>query len=35
MKKVVITDYGMGNVDSVARAIENCGGKSLITAKKN
>jgi glutamine amidotransferase len=34
MKKVVITDYGMGNVDSVARAIENCGGQAIITAEK-
>ncbi len=36
MKNVVIVDYGMGNIDSVARAIEECGGKPIITnAKKD
>lgn len=31
MKKVAIVDYGMGNLDSVARAVEECGGNPLIT----
>ncbi len=35
MKKVAIIDYGMCNLDSVARAIEECGGTPLVTDKKN
>ncbi|MDR3598763.1 imidazole glycerol phosphate synthase subunit HisH [Clostridium sp.] len=31
MKKVAIIDYGMGNLDSVKRAIEECGGNAFIT----
>lgn len=31
MKKVAIVNYGMGNLDSVARAVEECGGDPLIT----
>lgn len=32
MKKfVAIINYGMGNVDSVKRAIEECGGNAAIT----
>ena len=31
MKKVVIVDYGLCNLDSVARAVEECGGEALIT----
>lgn len=31
MMKVAIIDYGMGNLDSVARAVEECGGDPLIT----
>lgn len=31
MKKVVIVDYGMGNLGSVARAVEECGGSPVIT----
>jgi imidazole glycerol-phosphate synthase subunit HisH len=31
MKKVAIVDYGMCNLDSVARAIEECGGEALLT----
>ncbi len=31
MKKVAIVDYGMGNLDSVARAIEECGGNPIVT----
>ncbi|MEG5015066.1 MULTISPECIES: imidazole glycerol phosphate synthase subunit HisH [unclassified Microcoleus] len=33
MKKVVITDYGMGNLDSVARAVQECGGHPVISQK--
>lgn len=32
MSKVVIVDYGMCNLDSVARAIEECGGNPEVTA---
>lgn len=28
---VAIIDYGMGNLDSVARAIEECGGRAVVT----
>lgn len=31
MKKVAIVDYGMGNLDSVVRAVEECGGCPLVT----
>jgi glutamine amidotransferase len=31
MNIVAIVDYGMCNLDSVARAVEECGGKVLIT----
>ena len=30
MAKVAIVDYGMGNLDSVARAVEECGGDPII-----
>ena len=33
MKKVAIVDYDMGNLDSVARAVEECGGEPVITAR--
>lgn len=29
--RVAIVDYGMGNLDSVARAVEECGGNPLVT----
>lgn len=29
---VAIVDYGMGNLDSVARAVEECGGRPVVTA---
>jgi len=32
MKKTAIIDYGMGNLDSVARAIEECRGEAVITS---
>ena len=31
MKTVAIIDYGMCNIDSVARAVEECGGTPLVT----
>lgn len=31
MNKVAIVDYGMGNLDSVARAVEECGGDPIVT----
>ncbi len=31
MNRVAIVDYGMCNLDSVSRAIEECGGKAIIT----
>ena len=35
MKKVAIVNYGMGNLDSVARAIESCGGKAIVTSQES
>lgn len=32
MKKLAIVDYGMGNLDSVARAVEECGGNPVVTS---
>jgi glutamine amidotransferase len=31
MNKVIIIDYGMCNLDSVARAVEECGGVPFVT----
>jgi len=31
MNFVAIVDYGMCNLDSVVRAVEECGGKALVT----
>jgi imidazole glycerol-phosphate synthase subunit HisH len=31
MSAVAIVDYGMCNLDSMARAIEECGGKPIVT----
>ncbi|MBI4395580.1 MAG: imidazole glycerol phosphate synthase subunit HisH [Elusimicrobia bacterium] len=31
MNKVAIVDYGMCNLDSVARAVEECGGRPVVT----
>ena len=33
--QVVIVDYGMGNVLSVARAVEHCGGEPELTADRS
>lgn len=33
MRRVAIIDYGMGNLDSVSRAVEECGGQPVITGK--
>jgi glutamine amidotransferase len=32
MNVVAIVDYGMCNLDSVARAVEECGGRAVVTA---
>lgn len=34
MKRVAIIDYGMGNLDSVMRAVEECGGAPELTDKR-
>lgn len=34
MIRVAIVDYGMGNLDSVARATEECGGSPVVTASE-
>ena len=34
MKKIAIIDYGMCNLDSIARVVEVCGGESVVTSKK-
>jgi len=31
--QVAIVDYGMGNLDSVARAVEECGGRPFVTGE--
>jgi glutamine amidotransferase len=33
--KIAIIDYGMGNIHSVAKAIQVCGVEPLITNQKN
>ena len=33
MKRVAIVDYGVSNLDSVARAIEECGGQPVVTSE--
>ena len=35
MKAVGIVNYRMGNLDSVARAVEECGGHSIVTNSRN
>jgi len=35
MNTVAIVDYGMCNLDSVARAVEECGGRALVTDQAN
>lgn len=32
MKRVAVIEYGMGNVDSVFRAVEECGGKPFVAS---
>jgi len=34
MRKVAIIDYGMGNLDSIARAVEECGAEPVITSRQ-
>ena len=31
MARVAIVNYGMGNLDSVARAVQECGGEPVVT----
>ena len=33
MKRVAIVDYGVSNLDSVARAVEECGGQPFVTSE--
>ncbi len=33
--KIAIIDYGMGNIHSVAKAIQSCGGEPVVTGKKS
>jgi glutamine amidotransferase len=33
VKRVAIVDYGVSNLDSVARAIEECGGHPFVTSE--
>jgi imidazole glycerol-phosphate synthase subunit HisH len=33
--KIVIIDYGMGNIHSVAKAVQVCGAQPLISSKKS
>lgn len=35
MPKIVIIDYGMGNLDSIARAVEKCGGDPVFGRRPN
>ena len=35
MKAVGIVNYRMGNLDSVARAVEECGGHPVVTNSRN
>ena len=35
MPKIVIIDYGMGNLDSIARAVEKCGGAPVLGRRRN
>lgn len=35
MKKAAVVDYGMGNLDSVCRAIEECGAEAVVTSEKS
>jgi len=35
MKTVAVVNYGMGNLDSVARAVEECGGNPIITSSSS
>lgn len=35
MLKIVILDYGMGNLDSIARAVEKCGGAPVLGRRRD
>jgi glutamine amidotransferase len=34
MRRVAVVDYGMGNLDSVSRALEECGGDPVVTRSR-
>lgn len=34
MTRVAVIDYGMGNLDSVARAVEECGSAPIVTDRE-
>ncbi|MCH7725009.1 MAG: imidazole glycerol phosphate synthase subunit HisH [Planctomycetes bacterium] len=34
MNKVAIIDYGMCNLDSIARAVQECGGSAVVTDRR-
>jgi len=33
MKRVAIVDYGVSNIDSVVRSVEECGGQPFVTSE--
>ena len=35
MNKVLVIDYGMGNTDTVIRAVEECGGNPILSNSKS
>lgn len=35
MKTVALVDYGIGNIDSVRRALQECGAEVLLTAERS
>jgi glutamine amidotransferase len=35
MSSVAVIDYGMGNIDSVVRAVEMCGGTPVLTCENS
>jgi len=34
MSKILIVDYGMGNTDSVSRAVAECGGNPIVSNRR-
>jgi imidazole glycerol-phosphate synthase subunit HisH len=35
MKRVVVIDYGLSNLDSLARAVQECGGSPIVTERRD